>query len=67
MKAYRILIYENAGEPPMELAAELLHDARARQFAGQKLANSRRVSAVEVWTDRSLLLRLTSGLERAAA
>jgi len=58
MKAYRILIYEGAGEAPIELAAELAHDARARQFAGEKLA-ARRVSAVEVWSGGQMLTRLT--------
>ncbi len=67
MKAYRILIYEGAGEPPMELAAELVHDARARQFAGQKLAESRQVSAVEVWSGRSLIARFTDASTLAAA
>jgi hypothetical protein len=66
MRAYRILIYEH-GEAPQELAAELLHDQRAYEYASMKLADSARVSMVEVWSERSLLTRLTSEPQRVAA
>ncbi len=63
MKAYRIFVFDRRLAEPIRLAAELRHDARAREFARERLASSAHYDAIEVWEGGSQLLRL----ERAAA
>ena len=49
MKAYRILVQDNRMSGTVELAAEMRGDARALEFARDRLASSEHVYAVEVW------------------
>jgi len=49
MKTYRILVHEGAGAP-VELAAEMSSDARVVEFARDRLASSRKVTVIEVWS-----------------
>jgi hypothetical protein len=48
MKAYRILV-QDTRMGPLELAAEMRSDARAREFALERYDSSHHVRAVEVW------------------
>lgn len=57
MKSYRILVNDLRAEAPAELAAEFAHDARAREFARQRLEASPSMKAIEVWRDRLKLCR----------
>ncbi|HEY1750361.1 MAG TPA: hypothetical protein VGG29_03810 [Caulobacteraceae bacterium] len=50
MKTYRLLVHERAGDAPVELAAEMAHDARVVQFARDRVAASKGVTAIEVWS-----------------
>ena len=65
MKAYRILVQDSRLNETVELAAEFRSDARAREFASQRLASSDHVKTIEVWAGP---VRLCSyGDERRAA
>lgn len=66
MKAYKILVHDDREGDPIELAAELAHDARAREFARDRLASSAHIMAIEVWRGPLKLCRFTSGQLRAA-
>jgi hypothetical protein len=48
MKTYRILVHEADGAR-IELAAEMGSDARVVEFARDRLASSRKATAIEVW------------------
>jgi hypothetical protein len=50
MKTYRLLVHEMAGGKPVELAAEMAHDARVVEFARARVAASKGVTAIEVWS-----------------
>jgi hypothetical protein len=50
MKAYRILVQDSRMGGVVELAAEMRGDARALEFARNRLASSDHVDAVEVWS-----------------
>jgi hypothetical protein len=49
MKTYRILVQDRRHAEPLALDALLANDARAREFARERLANDRDCEAVEVW------------------
>jgi hypothetical protein len=65
MKTYRILVHEGAGAP-VELAAEMGSDARVVQFARERLASSRKVTAIEVWSGPMKLCELGAVARLAA-
>jgi len=66
MKAYRILVQDSRLGGTVELAAEFRSDARAREFACERLASSDHVKAVEVWAGPIRLCRYASDARRAA-
>ena len=66
MKAYKILVHDVREADPIELAAELAHDARAHEIAHQRLTSSTYVAAIEVWRGHVKLCHLKSGQLRAA-
>ena len=66
MKAYKILVHDDREADPIELAAELAHDARAQEFARQRLASSDHFAAIEVWRGPVKLCHLKSPQPLAA-
>lgn len=66
MKAYRILVHDSRLGETVELAAELRGDARAREFARERLASSDHVKAIEVWAGPVRLCSYRSDERRAA-
>jgi hypothetical protein len=66
MKAYKILVHDDRERDPIEFAAEMAHDARAQEFARQRLASSSHVAEIEVWRGHVMLCHLKSGQLRAA-
>lgn len=66
MKAYKILVHDVREADPIELAAELAHDARAQEFARQRLASSDHVAAIEVWRGAVKLCHLRNTQSLAA-
>ena len=66
MKAYRVLVHDLRERAPIELTAELASDARANEFARERLASSASYMAIEVWRGEVKLLHLRSGLRVAA-
>jgi hypothetical protein len=58
MKAYKILVHDRRCDAPIELAAEMKHDARVVEFARDRLAASSHVAAIEVWSGATRLCRL---------
>jgi hypothetical protein len=49
MRSYRILVHD-ARMGPLELAAEMRSDTRAREFAQERYGSSDHVQSVEVWS-----------------
>jgi hypothetical protein len=66
MKAYRILVHDDRTATPIELVAEMAHDARVTEFCRQRLASSAYVSSIEVWSDARKLCQLWSEARQAA-
>ena len=66
VKAYTIVVHDRRSGEPLRLATEMAHDARACEFARQRLASSPHITAVEVWCDELRLL-VVSDTTRAAA
>jgi len=66
MKAYRILVHDDRSAAPIELAAEMAHDARVTEFCRQRLASSAYVSSIEVWSGEKKLCHLWSEARQAA-
>ena len=66
MKAYRILVDDRCVDAPRELAAEFAHDARACEFALQRLETSPLMAAIEVWSGEVRLCRYEHEIRRAA-
>jgi hypothetical protein len=67
MKAYRILVHDRRCAAPIELAAEMKHDARVVEFARDRLAASKHVAAIEVWSGATRLCWLADDEPRKAA
>jgi len=67
MKAYRILVHDLREREPVELAAELAHDARAHEVARERLSSSSYFAAVEVWRGAVKLCHLVKPEYRVAA
>jgi len=60
VKTYTIVVHDRRWRGPMTLAAVLAHDARACEFAHERLVTSRDCEAVEVWhAGRRLYLEAT--------
>jgi hypothetical protein len=66
MKAYRIVVHDNRSAAPIELAAEMAHDARVTEFCRERLANSAHVASIEVWSGATKLCQLWSEARQAA-
>jgi hypothetical protein len=66
MKAYRILVQQDPGEAPTELAAEFARDSRAREYARERLAAWPNATSIEVWSGPEKLCRFVSEARRAA-
>ena len=66
MKAYRILVHDDRAAAPIELAAEMAHDARVTEFCRERLASSAYVSSIEVWSGAKKLCQLWSEARQAA-
>ena len=67
MKTYTIVVHDRRWRGPMTLAAVLAHDARACEFALQRLGASRAIEAVEVWRNGAKLYQLSQADALAAA
>jgi hypothetical protein len=66
VKTYTILVHDRRFRRPVTLTAELAHDARAAEFAHQRLNASPDHEAIEVWRDRVKLYHLAArGAERS--
>jgi hypothetical protein len=57
MNTYRILVHDAHGGAPTVLTAELASDARALEFAHERLAAHPEVAAIEVWIGAARLRR----------
>lgn len=66
MKAYRILVHDSRTAAPIELAAEMAHDARVTEFFRERLASSAYVASIEVWAGAKKLCHLWSEARQAA-
>ena len=66
MKAYRIVIHDDRGAAPIELAAEMAHDARVTEFCRDRLAASAHLASIEVWSGAKKLCHLWSEAKQAA-
>jgi hypothetical protein len=66
MKAYRILVDDRREDAPRELAAEFAHDARACEFARQRLEATPLMAAIEVWSGLVRLCRYEHAVRQAA-
>ena len=66
MKAYRILVHDRRCGAPIELAAEMRHDARVVEFARDRLAASNHVASIEVWSGATRLCWLDAEQRKAA-
>jgi hypothetical protein len=66
MKSYRIVVHDRRESEPIELAAELGRDERAREIARERLASSPHFSAVELWRGPVKLCHLQRVERRAA-
>jgi hypothetical protein len=66
MKAYRVLVHDVRSAAPLELAAEMAHDARVTEFCRQRLASSAYVTSIEVWSGAKQLCQLWSEARQAA-
>jgi hypothetical protein len=61
MKDYTILLHDRRGAEPLTLSAIVADDARACEFAHERLVTSRECEAVEVWhAGRRLYLEASS-------
>lgn len=67
MKTYRILVHDRRNAAPIELVAEMARDARAQEFARERLASSADVAAIEVWSGPVKLCHFRSEAPRQAA
>ena len=59
MKTYTIVVHDRRWREPMTLAAELAHDARACEFARQRLGASDDIEAIEVWRNGARLYQVS--------
>jgi hypothetical protein len=59
VKTYTIVVHERRGREPMTLMAVLAHDARACEFALERLGAAGDVEAVEVWRNGAKLYQLS--------
>jgi hypothetical protein len=66
MKTYRIVVHDDRAGAPIELAAEMAHDARVTEFCRERLASSDFVSSIEVWSGAKKLCQLWSEARQAA-
>ncbi|HXQ15807.1 MAG TPA: hypothetical protein VN814_14410 [Caulobacteraceae bacterium] len=66
MKAYRILVHDGRSEAPIELAAEMAHDARVTEYCRDRFARSAEVSSIEIWSGAKKLCHLWSEAREAA-
>ena len=66
MKAYRLLVHDDRTAAPVELAAEMAHDARVTEFCRQRLAETGYISSIEVWSGAKKLCHLWSEARQAA-
>ena len=66
MKPYRILVEDRREGAPSELAAEFAHDARACEFARQRLDTTPMMAAIEVWAGPVRLCRYEHAARQAA-
>jgi hypothetical protein len=66
MKTYRILVHDERAAAPIELTAEMVHDARVTEFCRERLASSAYVSSIEVWSGAQKLCQLWSEARQAA-
>jgi len=66
MKAYRILVHDDRTATPIELVAEMAHDARVTEFCRKRLASSAYVASIEVWSGARKLCQLWSEARQAA-
>lgn len=66
MKAYRIVVHDVRSAAPIELAAEMAHDARVTEFCRERLATSGNVTSIEVWSGAKKLCHLRSEALQAA-
>ena len=64
MKTYTILVHDRRWAEPVTLEAVLADDARAAEFAHERLATSIDCAAVEVWHDGTQLYREAAGHRR---
>jgi hypothetical protein len=66
MKAYRIVVHDDRTATPIELVAEMAHDARVTEFCRERLASSACVTSIEVWSGDRRLCQLWSEARQAA-
>jgi hypothetical protein len=66
MKAYRILVHDDQGAAPVELAVEMAHDARVAEFCRERMRKSAHVSSIEVWSGAKMLCHLWGEARQAA-
>jgi hypothetical protein len=66
VNVYRIFLHDARNAEPIELAAEFGRDARAHEFAHERLASSPYYEAIEVWRGSVKLCHLRTALPQAA-
>ena len=66
MKAYRIVVHDSRAAGPIELNAEMKHDARVTEYCRERLASSAQVSSIEIWSGVIKLCHLWSEARAAA-
>ena len=66
MQAYRILVHDSRSAAPIELAAEMAHDARVTEYCRERLATSAAVGSIEIWSGDKKLCHLWSEARQAA-
>jgi hypothetical protein len=67
VKTYTIVMYDRRGREPVTLTAVLAHDARACEFALQRLGASVDIVAIEVWRNGAKLYQQSQADAFAAA
>jgi hypothetical protein len=66
MKAYRLVVHDGRSAAPIELVAEMAHDARVIEFCRERLATSVHVTSIEIWSGGIKLRQLWSEARQAA-
>jgi hypothetical protein len=66
MKAYRLVVHNSRGAAPIELVAEMAHDARITEFCRQRLMTSPHLASIEVWSGAVKLFHFRSEARQAA-